>query len=107
MMLNEPSVGLYRVQEHVRRSLLQLVDKKVCVNYYVTQCVSLLEWCIVGIVIAMNAFLNVTVSVCTIQYSRYIELQFLSLHRLRCKAYKGKCKEYLMILTIHSSMSLC
>ena len=28
-MLNEPSVGLYRVQEHVRRSLPQLIDKKV------------------------------------------------------------------------------
>ena len=30
-MLNEPSVGLYRVQEHVRRSLPQLVDKKVLI----------------------------------------------------------------------------
>ena len=28
-MLNEPSVGLYRVQEHVRRSTPQLVEKKV------------------------------------------------------------------------------
>lgn len=32
MMLNEPSVGLYRVQEHVRRSLPQLVDKKVSMS---------------------------------------------------------------------------
>ncbi|XP_048584233.1 BLOC-1-related complex subunit 8 homolog isoform X2 [Nematostella vectensis] len=29
LMVNEPSVGLYRIQEHVRRSLPQLVDKKM------------------------------------------------------------------------------
>lgn len=104
--MNRP-LGFTEYKSMLEDRCRSLLIRRCVYNYYVTQCVSLLEWCIVGIVIAMNAFLNVTVSVCTIQYSRYIELQFLSLHRLRCKAYKGKCKEYLMILTIHSSMSLC
>lgn len=36
MLANEPSVALYRLQEHVRRSLPELVQHKVI---YITQCI--------------------------------------------------------------------
>ena len=29
LMLNDPSMGLYRIQEHVKRSVPNLVEKKV------------------------------------------------------------------------------
>ena len=31
LMLNDPSMGLYRIQEHVKRSVPELVERKVSV----------------------------------------------------------------------------